>query len=57
MAMLLNKIGNVLIAILKFVLRVFLGLLTLILDLAKVFLLLLHMVFKIFMVFVEAGTP
>lgn len=55
--MILNRIGNALIAILKFVLRAFFGLLTLILDLAKVFLLLLHMVLKIFMAFVRAGTP
>ncbi len=57
MVMILNRIGDVLIAILKFVLRVCLGLLTLLLNFAKIFLLLFHMVFKIFMAFVEAGTP
>ena len=55
--MVLSGIGNVLLTILKWMLKIVLGILSLILELAKIFLLVLNLVFRVFMAFVGAGTP
>ena len=53
----LSGIGNVLLIILKWTLKIVLGMLRLVLEAAKIFLLLLNLVFRVFMAFVGAGTP
>ena len=53
----LSGIGNVLLTILKWILKIVLGILRLVLEVAKIFLLLLNLVFRVFMAFVGAGTP
>lgn len=53
----LSGIGNVLLTIIKWILKVVLFVLRAVLEIAKVFLLLLNLVFRIFMAFVGAGTP
>ena len=55
--MVLSGMGNVLLTVLKWMLKIVLGILSLILELAKIFLLVLNLVFRVFMVFVGAGTP
>ena len=53
----ISGIGNVLLTILKWILKIVLGILRLVLEVAKIFLLLLNLVFREFMAFVGAGTP
>lgn len=53
----ISGIGNVLLTILKWILKIVLGILRLVLEVAKIFLLLLNLVFRVFMAFVSAGTP
>ena len=53
----ISGIGNVLLTMLKWILKIVLGILRLVLEVAKIFLLLLNLVFRVFMVFVGAGTP
>lgn len=53
----LSGIGNVLLIILKWILKIVLGMLGLVLEMAKIFLLLLNLIFRVFMAFVGAGTP
>ena len=53
----LRKTGVVLLTILKWILKIVLGMLRLVLQAAKIFLLLLNLVFRVFMAFVGAGTP
>lgn len=53
----LSGIGNVLLIILKWILKIVLGMLRLVLEMAKIFLLLLNLIFRVFMAFVGAGTP
>lgn len=55
--MVLSGMGNVLLTVLKWMLKIVLGILSLILELAKIFLLVLNLVFRVFMAFVGAGTP
>lgn len=55
--MVLSGMGIVLLTVLKWMLKIVLGILSLILELAKIFLLVLNLVFRVFMVFVGAGTP
>ena len=55
--MVLSGMGNVLLTVLKWMLKIVLGILCLILELAKIFLLVLNLVFRVFMAFVGAGTP
>lgn len=53
----LAGLGNVLVAILKAIARLVLNALQLVLNVAKVFLLLLGLVGRVFLAFVRAGTP
>lgn len=53
----LSGIGNVLFIILKWILKIVLGMLRLVLEMAKIFLLLLNLIFRVFMAFVGAGIP
>ena len=53
----ISGIGNVLLTILKWTLKIVLGILRLVLEVAKIFLLLLNLVFRVFIAFVGAGTP
>ena len=53
----LARLGNVLVAILKAIAWLVLNALQLVLNLAKVFLLLLGLVGRVFLAFVRAGTP
>ena len=53
----LSGIGNVLLTILKWMLKIILGILRLILEVAKIFLLPLNLVLRLFLAFVGAGTP
>ena len=55
--MVLSGMGIVLLTVLKWMLKIVLGILSLILELAKIFLLVLNLVFRVFMAFVGAGTP
>ena len=55
--MVLSGMGNVLLTVLKWMIKIVLGILSLILELAKIFLLVLNLVFRVFMAFVGAGTP
>lgn len=57
MAVVFGKIGTVLLGILKFLLLIALGIFRLTLVLVKIFLILLSLIFRIFAVFVRAGTP
>jgi len=50
-------LGNVLVAILKAIAWLMLNVLQLVLNVAKVFLLLLGLVGRVFLAFVRAGTP
>lgn len=50
-------LGNVLVAILKSIVWLVLNALQLVLNVAKVFLLLLGLVGRVFLAFVRAGTP
>ena len=49
--------GNVLRTILKWILKIVLGMLRLVLEVAKIFLLLLNLVLRVFLAFVGAGIP
>ncbi len=53
----LAEFGNVLVAILKAIAWLILNALQLVLNVAKVFLLLLGLVGRLFLAFVRAGTP
>lgn len=53
----LGGLGNVLVAILKAIAWLVLNALQLVLNVAKVFLLLLGLVGRVFLAFVRAGTP
>ena len=53
----LAGLGNVLVAILKAIARLVLNALQLVLNVAKVFLLLLGLVGRVFLAFVRVGTP
>lgn len=53
----LARFGNVLVAILKAITWLILNALQLVLNVAKVFLLLLGLVGRLFLAFVRAGTP
>ena len=53
----LAGLGNVLVAILKAIAWLVLNALQLVLNMAKVFLLLLGLVGRVFLAFVRAGTP
>ena len=53
----ISSIGNVFLTILKWILKIELGMLRLVLEVAIIFLLLLDLVFRVFMAFVGAGTP
>lgn len=53
----LSGVGTVLLTILKWILKIMSGILRLVLGVAKIFLLLLNLVFRVFMTFVGAGTP
>ena len=53
----LAGLGNVLVAILKAIAWLMLNALQLVLNVAKVFLLLLGLVGRVFLAFVRAGTP
>lgn len=53
----LAGLGNVLVAILKAIAWLVLNALQLVLNVAKVFLLLLGLVGRVFLAFVKAGTP
>lgn len=53
----LSGIGNVLLTILKWMLKIVLGIFSIVLEVAKIFLLLLNLVFRVFMAFLGAGTP
>ena len=53
----LAGLGNVLVAILKAIAWLILNALQLVLDVAKVFLLLLGLIGRLFLAFVRAGTP
>ena len=55
--MVLSGMGIVLLTVLKWMLKIVLGILSLILELAKIFLLVLNLVFRVFMAFLGAGTP
>lgn len=55
--MVLSGMGIVLLTVLKWMLKIVLGILSLILELAKIFLLVLNLVFRVFMAFVGAGMP
>ena len=55
--MVLSGMGIVLLTVLKWMIKIVLGILSLILELAKIFLLVLNLVFRVFMAFVGAGTP
>lgn len=55
--LILSAIGNVLLTIMKWILTIALGICSLMLELIKIFLLLLNMVFRVFMAFAGAGTP
>lgn len=52
-----SGLGNVLVAILKAIAWLMLNALQLVLNVAKVFLLLLGLVGRVFLAFVRAGTP
>jgi hypothetical protein len=53
----LSAIGNGIITAIKWILKILLGMLRLVLELAKVFLLLLGLIGRIFLAFVRAATP
>ena len=53
----LAGLGNILVAILKVIAWLVLNALQLVLNMAKVFLLLLGLVGRVFLAFVRAGTP
>jgi hypothetical protein len=55
--MILSTIGNGIITVIKWILKILLGMLQLVLELAKVFLLLLGLIGRVFLAFVRAGTP
>jgi hypothetical protein len=55
--MILSAIGNGIITVIKWILKILLGMLQLVLELAKVFLLLLGLIGRVFLAFVRAGTP
>ena len=55
--MVLSGMGIVLLTVLKWMLKIVLGILSLILELAKIFLLVLNLVLRLFLAFVGAGTP
>ena len=55
--MVLSGMGIVLLTVLKWMLKIVLGILSLILELAKIFLLVLNLVFRVFMAYVGAGMP
>jgi hypothetical protein len=55
--MILSAIGNGIITVIKWILKILLGMLQLVLELAKVILLLFGLVARIFLAFVRAGTP
>ena len=55
--MVLSGMGIVLLTVLKWMLKIVLGILRLVLEVAKIFLLVLNLVFRVFMAFVGAGMP
>jgi hypothetical protein len=55
--MILSAIGNGIITVIKWILKILLGMLQLVLELAKVILLLFGLVARLFLAFVRAGTP
>ena len=55
--MILSAVGNGIITVFKWILKILLGILSLVLELAKVILLLFGLVARVFLAFVRAGTP
>jgi hypothetical protein len=55
--MILSAVGNGIITVIKWILKIMLGMLRMVLELAKVILLLFGLVARLFLAFVRAGTP